>query len=60
MREEAIFALSQLPEQEGTELLLEIVRDGSRPDEVRQEALFWLVQSDEDRALDLVSDILRQ
>ncbi len=60
VREEAIFALSQLPDREGTELLLEIVRDGSRPDEIRQEALFWLVQSDDDRALDLVSDILRQ
>ncbi|MGB6001409.1 MAG: HEAT repeat domain-containing protein, partial [Thermoanaerobaculia bacterium] len=60
VREEAIFALNQLPDNQGTELLLEIVRDGSRPDEIRQEALFWLVQSDDDRALDLVSDILRQ
>ena len=60
VREEAIFALSQLPDREGTELLLAIVRDGSRPDGIRQEALFWLVQSDDDRALDLVSEILHQ
>jgi len=60
VREQAIFALSQLPDGQGTDLLLEIVRDPSQDASVRQEALFWLAQSEDDRALDLISDILQK
>ncbi|MGB5549170.1 MAG: HEAT repeat domain-containing protein [Thermoanaerobaculia bacterium] len=60
VREQAIFALSQLPDGQGTDLLLEIVRDPSQDVSVRQEALFWLAQSEDDRALDLISDILQK
>jgi hypothetical protein len=45
---------------QGTDLLLEIVRDPSQDASVRQEALFWLAQSEDDRALDLISDILQK
>lgn len=58
VREQAIFALSQLPGSEGTDMLLQIIRDGSQEASARQAALFWLAQSDDDRALDLISDIL--
>ncbi|NHZ72858.1 MAG: hypothetical protein GWP16_00085 [Nitrospirae bacterium] len=60
VREQAIFALSQLPDGQGTDLLLEIVQDPSQDASVRQVALFWLAQSEDDRALDLISDILRR
>lgn len=59
VREQAIFALSQLPNGQGTDLLLEIVRDKSQEASVRQHALFWLAQSEDDRALDLISDLLQ-
>ena len=59
MREQAIFALSQLPNGQGTDLLLEIVRDKSQEASVRQQALFWLAQSEDDRALDLISGLLQ-
>ena len=59
VREQAIFALSQLPDGQGTDLLLEIVRDKSQEASVRQQALFWLAQSEDDRALDLISDLLK-
>ena len=60
VREQAIFALSQLPDGQGTDLLLELVRDPSQDATVRQEALFWLAHSEDDRALDLISDILQK
>jgi hypothetical protein len=59
VREEAIFALSQLPDHQGLPLLLEILQDPSRPSEVREEAFFWYVQSGDDQALDLIAGILR-
>ena len=58
VREEAIFALSLLPESQGLPLLLAIVQDRSQPAAVRQEAFFWFVQSGDDEALDLISEIL--
>lgn len=58
VRDEAVFALSQLPEKEGLPLLLEILRDRSRPAAIREEAFFWYVQSGDDQALDLIAEIL--
>jgi len=60
VRKQAIFALSQLPDGQGTDMLLEIIQDRSQEASVRQEALFWLAQSEDDRALDLISDILKR
>lgn len=59
VRRQAIFALSQLPDGQGTDLLLDIVRDRSQEATARQEALFWLAQSEDDRALDLISGLLK-
>lgn len=58
VRDEAVFALSQLPNHQGMPLLLEILRDRSRPAEIREEAFFWYVQSGDDQALDLIAEIL--
>lgn len=58
VREEAVFALSQLPDDQGVPLLLEIARDPARSRKVRQEAFFWFVQEGEDQALELIADIL--
>lgn len=59
VREQAVFAISQLPDDAGTLVLLEMARDRSLGSEVRQQALFWLAQSDDPRAMDLLTAILR-
>ena len=53
----AVFALSQLPGDEGVPLLIDLVRDHSIP-ELRREAIFWLAESGDPRALDLIEEIL--
>jgi HEAT repeats len=60
VREHAVFAISQLPDDTGTLLLLEMARDRELSAEVRKQALFWLAQSDDPRALDLLTAILRK
>jgi hypothetical protein len=59
VREQAVFAISVLPDDTGTLLLLEMARDRTLDAEVRKQALFWLAQSDDPRALDLLTAILR-
>lgn len=59
VREQAVFALSQRPRDEGVPALIEIARN-SRSAELRKKALFWLGQSGDPRALDLFEEILRQ
>ena len=54
------FALTLSPVPEAIDRLLAMVRDASRPDSVRREALFWLAQSEDDRGLDLIAEILRR
>lgn len=58
VREEGVFALSMLPKDRGIPLLLEILRDGSRPTAIREQAFFWYVQTGDDEALDLIVEIL--
>ncbi|NKB88221.1 MAG: hypothetical protein GKS06_08380 [Acidobacteria bacterium] len=53
----AVFGLSQLPVDEGVPLLIRIARTHDNP-EVRKQALFWLGQSGDPRALDLIEEIL--
>ena len=55
MREQAVFALSQL--DDGTDWLLKVLRSNRDPETVRQ-ALFWLGQSDDPRALEELTRIL--
>jgi hypothetical protein len=58
VREQAVFALSQRPADEGVPALLRIARTNPHP-ELRRKALFWLGQSEDPRALELFEEILR-
>jgi hypothetical protein len=57
IREAAVFALSQRPADEGIPALVDLVRT-SRRGTVRRSALFWLAQSGDPRALELLQEIL--
>jgi hypothetical protein len=57
VREQAVFAISQRPKDEGVPALVNIVRT-SRDPAVRKKALFWLGQSGDKRALDLIEELL--
>jgi HEAT repeat protein len=56
--EKAVFALSQLPPSRAIPALEALVRDRSLDPKTRREALFWLGQQDDDRALDVFDEIL--
>ncbi|MBX3145366.1 MAG: HEAT repeat domain-containing protein [Gemmatimonadales bacterium] len=57
VREHAVFAISQLPQDQGVPILLRVARTNPNPG-VRRKAMFWLGQSDDPRALSLFEDIL--
>ncbi len=57
VREQAIFALSRRPRDEGIPALIKVVRT-SRDPELRKKALFWLGQSDDPRGLQLIEELL--
>ncbi len=57
VRKTAVFALSQRPRAEGVPALIHVVRTNRDPQLVRQ-ALFWLSQSDDPRAIELFEEIL--
>ncbi len=57
VREQAIFALSQRPKDEGIPALVNIVRTSKDP-QLRKKALFWLGQSGDPRALNLIEELL--
>ncbi|HEY1953344.1 MAG TPA: HEAT repeat domain-containing protein [Gemmatimonadaceae bacterium] len=57
VREQAVFALSQRPKDEGVPALISIARTNKDPD-IRKKALFWLGQSNDPRALDLFEELL--
>jgi hypothetical protein len=57
LREQAVFALSQRPKEEGVPILIRIAR--THPDHaIRKKALFWLGQSEDPRALALFQELL--
>jgi HEAT repeat protein len=56
---QAVFVLSQLPNREGIEPLLEVARRPRAELGVRQRALFWLGQSGDARAVSLFESLLR-
>jgi len=59
LKSHAVFVLSQLPRREGVPALLDVARQN--PDQrTRGRALFWLGQSGDPRALDLIESILRR
>ena len=57
VREDAVFALAQL--DGSVPLLVRLLHETERPD-VRRQALFWLAQSDDPRALDELDAILNR
>jgi hypothetical protein len=59
VRKKAVFALSQLPKDEGVPKLIEVARS-HRDREVRRQAMFWLGQSRDPRALAFFEQVLRQ
>jgi hypothetical protein len=59
VREQAVFALSQRPRDEGVPALITIARSNKDP-EIRKKALFWLGQSQDPRAIDLFEELLRK
>jgi hypothetical protein len=59
VKEKAVFALSQLPKDEGVPLLIQLARDNADPN-VRKKAVFWLGQSKDPRALEFFTQVLKQ
>lgn len=58
VRESAIFALSQRPKNEAVPALTRVVQ-GDHPVHLRKSALFWLGQTDRERAISVYEEILR-
>lgn len=59
VREHAVFALSQRPQNEGVPALIRVARSHNSP-RIRKKALFWLGQSADPRAIQLFEEILLQ
>jgi hypothetical protein len=59
VKKRAVFALSQLPKDEGIPRLLEVARTNRNP-EVRRQAFFWLGQSKDPRAVQFFEEILQK
>jgi HEAT repeat protein len=57
VREQAVFALSQRPRDEGVPALIAVAKTNKDP-EIRKKALFWLGQSNDPRAIDLFEQLL--
>ena len=56
VKKQAVFALSQLPREQGVPLLMKYARSGNPV--VRKEAIFWLGQSEDPRALKFLEEFL--
>ena len=58
VKKRAVFALSQLPHDEGVPLLIDTARRNRNP-AVRKQAMFWLGQSNDPRALSFFEEVLK-
>jgi hypothetical protein len=58
VKKKAVFALTQMPNGEGVPLLIQVARTNRNP-EVRKQAVFWLGQSKDTRALNFIEDVLK-
>ena len=58
VKKRAVFALSQLPKDEGVPLLINVARTHTNP-AVRKQAMFWLGQSKDPRAVEFFAEILK-
>jgi hypothetical protein len=56
--EQAVFAISQLPGDSGSQMLLDLARNNQTPRNVRRQALFWLAQSDDDKTVAVLTELL--
>jgi HEAT repeat protein len=57
VKKRAVFALSQLPKDEGVPLLIKVAKTNQNP-AVRKQAMFWLGQSKDERALAFIEEVL--
>ena len=57
VKKKAVFALTQMPKDEGVPLLIQVARANSNA-AVRKQAMFWLGQSKDARALKFFEDVL--
>ena len=58
VKEQAVFALKQLPANQGIPLLIDVAKNN--PDSaIRKKAIFWLGESNDPRALDYFANVLR-
>lgn len=57
VKKRAVFALTQIPNGEGVPKLIEVARSNRNP-EVRKQAIFWLGQSKDSRALEFIEQVL--
>ena len=57
VKKKAVFALSQLPKDQGVPLLIQVARSNRNP-AVRKQAMFWLGQSNDSRALQFFEEVL--
>ena len=57
VKKKAVFALSQLPNDEGVPKLIDVARN-NRNAVVRKQAMFWLGQTNDPRALKFFEDVL--
>jgi hypothetical protein len=58
VKKKAVFALSNLPNDEGVPLLIKLARTHANP-VVRKQAMFWLGQSKDPRALEFFAEVLK-
>jgi len=58
VKKRAVFALSQLPHDEGVPILIDTARKNRNP-AVRKQAVFWLGQSHDPRALSFFEEVLK-
>jgi hypothetical protein len=58
LRKDAIFAMSQLQGERAVDALFAVLRNRQLPQGVREQALFWLAQSDSDRAFEYLDRLL--
>lgn len=57
VKKKAVFALTQMPKDEGVPMLIQVARSNTNP-AVRKQAMFWLGQSKDPRALKFFEDVL--
>jgi HEAT repeat protein len=57
VKKRAVFALSQLPKDDGVPKLIEVAQT-QRNAEVRKQAFFWLGQSQDPRAVRFITRVL--